>query len=122
VPEEASDENFSPPLPLCSPSKPAKSSEIQYICGYWFRCSVLCSVQGRSEGVGYWGWGGQPPTFLELTYSENRVGHSENCGNSRYNEVLVVKQRKYYRIVLSAETDLRNHGLYSDNNLQIVNR
>ena len=26
-----------------------------------------------------------PPTFLELTYSENRVGHSENYGNSSIN-------------------------------------
>jgi hypothetical protein len=32
--------------------------------------------QGRSEGVF------APPTFLELTYSENRVGHSENYGNN----------------------------------------
>ena len=39
-------------------------------------------VQGRSEGV--LGGGGvvNPPTFLELTYSENRVGHSENYGNN----------------------------------------
>ena len=36
--------------------------------------------QNRGEG----GIGGgeviNPPTFLELTYSENRVGHSENYG------------------------------------------
>ena len=35
--------------------------------------------QGRSEG-GIGGWL-TPPTFLELKYSENRVGHSENYGN-----------------------------------------
>jgi hypothetical protein len=38
-------------------------------------------MQGRSEGV-YWGGGYPPPTFVELTYSENRVGHSENYGNN----------------------------------------
>jgi hypothetical protein len=37
--------------------------------------------QGRSEGR-YWGVVNPPPTFLELTYSENRVGHSENYGNN----------------------------------------
>jgi hypothetical protein len=38
------------------------------------------SLAGRSEG----GMGGglAPATFLELTYSENRVGHSENYGNN----------------------------------------
>jgi hypothetical protein len=36
----------------------------------------LSQTQGRSEG-GIGGGGG-----LELTYSENRVGHSENYGNN----------------------------------------
>jgi hypothetical protein len=46
----------------------------------------------RAAARGYWGVvNPPPPTFLESTYSENRVGHSEN----------VVKQRKYYKIVLS---------------------
>jgi hypothetical protein len=44
------------------------------------------SVKGRSEeGEGDLGWWLIPPplpTFLELTYSENRVGHSENNGNN----------------------------------------
>ena len=42
------------------------------------------SVKGRSEeGEGDLGWWLiPPPTFLELTYSENRVGHSENYGNN----------------------------------------
>ena len=42
--------------------------------------------QGRSEGV--LGGGGvvNPPTFVELTYSENRVGHSENYGNNSITE------------------------------------
>jgi hypothetical protein len=37
--------------------------------------------QGRSEG-GIGGGGYPPPTFVELTYSENRVGHSQNYGNN----------------------------------------
>ena len=36
--------------------------------------------QGRSEG----GIGGEG--FVELTYSENRVGHSENYGNNSITE------------------------------------
>ena len=32
-------------------------------------------------GIGGGGWL-TPPTFVELTYSENRVGHSENYGNN----------------------------------------
>jgi hypothetical protein len=31
---------------------------------------------------GYGGLTPPPPTFVELTYSENRVGHSENYGNN----------------------------------------
>ena len=42
---------------------------------------LLQKHQGRSEG-GYWGGWLTPPTFVELTYSENRVGHSENYGNN----------------------------------------
>ena len=41
---------------------------------------IVYYAQGRSEG----GIGEvvNPPTFVELTYSENRVGHSENYGNN----------------------------------------
>ena len=51
--------------------------------GYTFfytHCMYIMYIQGRSEG----GIGGltPPPTFLELTYSENQVGHSENYGNN----------------------------------------
>ena len=38
---------------------------------------VEIETQGRSEGGGGIG-GWLTPTFLELTYSENRVGHSGN--------------------------------------------
>jgi hypothetical protein len=41
-------------------------------------------MQGRSEGGGI---GGVVITFLELTYSENQVGHSENCGNNSITKV-----------------------------------
>jgi hypothetical protein len=34
-------------------------------------------MQGHSDAGGV-----NPPTFLELTYSENLVGHSENYGNN----------------------------------------
>ena len=37
--------------------------------------------QGRSEG-GIGGGVANPPTFVELTYSENWVGHSENYNNN----------------------------------------
>ena len=46
------------------------------------------SPQVRAVARGYWGGGGgvvnppPPPTFVELTYSENRDGHSENYGNN----------------------------------------
>ena len=38
----------------------------------------------KAVAMGVWGGGGvvNPPTFLELTYSENQVGHSENYGNN----------------------------------------
>ena len=45
--------------------------------------------QGRSEGgIGGGGEGvvNPPPTFVELTYSEDRVGHSENYGNNSITE------------------------------------
>ena len=39
--------------------------------------------QDRGEGGGIGGGGWLTlPTFVELTYSENRVGHSENYGNN----------------------------------------
>ena len=42
-------------------------------------------LEHTTKAVGVMGEGGfppPPPTFLELTYSENRVGHSENHGNN----------------------------------------
>ena len=42
--------------------------------------------QGRSEGVLGGGVNPPPPNFVELTYSENRVGHSENYGNNSITE------------------------------------
>jgi hypothetical protein len=55
-------------------------------------CVIFCDstpcIQGRSEvGIGGGGGGGgvvpvNPPTFLEITYSENRVDHLENYGNN----------------------------------------
>jgi hypothetical protein len=33
-----------------------------------------------------------PPTFLELTYSENRVGHSENYGNNSIAKCLLLNR------------------------------
>ena len=37
----------------------------------------------KAVAMGVWGGGVvNPPTFLELTYSENQVGHSENYGNN----------------------------------------
>ena len=36
---------------------------------------------GRAVARGVLGGWLTPPSFLELTYSENRVGHSENYGN-----------------------------------------
>jgi hypothetical protein len=41
-----------------------------------------------------------PPTFVELTYSENQVGHSENYGNNSITKFQLFKQRKYYKMVL----------------------
>jgi hypothetical protein len=42
-------------------------------------CSDTDRVVARG-GIG--GWLTPPPTFLESTYSENQVGHSENYGNN----------------------------------------
>ena len=36
----------------------------------------------KAVAMGVWGGVVNPPTFLELTYSENQVGHSENYGNN----------------------------------------
>jgi hypothetical protein len=49
-----------------------------YDCIYFFPSPRPRAV--AREGIG----GGMvnPSTFLKLTYSENRVGHSENYGNS----------------------------------------
>ena len=44
---------------------------------------IVYYAQGRSEGgIGGGGVVNPPPTFVELTYSENRVGRSENYGNN----------------------------------------
>ena len=44
----------------------------------------------RAVAKGVLGGGGwltpPPPTFVELTYSENRVGHAENYGNNSITE------------------------------------
>jgi hypothetical protein len=40
------------------------------------------NVRLRAVARGVLGGWLTPPTFVELTYSENRVGHSENYGNN----------------------------------------
>ena len=50
----------------------------------------------KAIAMGVWGGGVvNPPTFLELIYLENQVGHSENYGNNS------ITHRKYNIIVLS---------------------
>ena len=36
----------------------------------------------KAIAIGVWGGVVNPPTCLELIYSENQVGHSENYGNN----------------------------------------
>jgi hypothetical protein len=47
---------------------------------------VQVVVYSNARAVARGGIGGvvnpPPPTFVELIYSENRVGHSENYGNN----------------------------------------
>ena len=44
----------------------------------------MCQVDLRAVARGgiFGGWLTPPPTFVELTYSQNRFGHSENYGNN----------------------------------------